>query len=274
MKTIAIFNRKGGVGKTTMCVNIAACLDRVYGKKVLVIDCDTQSNATSYLAGDQNIVYKSTLSTYFKKPEKTLEQLQYNHLINNYEIVLGDVRQITVHTKEYYIAADEDLDYTRIKSPEVMKQLLDKVDSYFDYCIIDCPPGNNTVCANALTASDYIVVPVMSGKDAINGYQMVVNIMNGLRENGFNERLSILGLILNNVDKRIAHDKYYQEMWDEEAKGKVFDTIIHNASVIKDAREFGKPIHYYQRTSNAAKEISALTQEIMDRLEADINGKV
>lgn len=266
MKTIAFCNRKGGTGKTSFCVNIAACLDRVYGKRVLVVDCDTQGNATSYLMGDQDKIPKTTLYTYFKTPEKTISHLQTNKLINQLTVVLGEKKKITINTNVDYIAAAPELDYLNIKETNVLKRLLDHVASRYDYCLLDCPPGVNEVSVNGLCAADSIVVPVVPGKDSINGYRMVADIVDGLRENGANDGLRILGVIINDVDSRTGHDRYYQSIW-KEAGAKAFSQCIHHASVIRDAREFGKPLHYFQRTSNAAKEYQLLTKEIMDRLE-------
>lgn len=269
MKTIAICNRKGGTGKTTITVNLAACLDRVYGKKVLVIDCDTQCNTTSYLRGDETSPPKTTLSDYFKHPAKTVSKMKTNEFINQVQFELGEVRKILINSNIYLIAGSKELDFISIRDDDCLKKLLEQVKDDYDYCIMDCPPGVNGVSVNGLCAADCIIVPLVPGPDSVHGYEMMSDMVDGLRENGRNDRLYILGIVLNNVGRQSGLDEYYSEIWDsgEGASSTMFNTHIHTAAVIKEAREFCRPLHYYKRACPAAKEYQELVCEIIERLE-------
>ena len=267
MKTIAFYIRKGGTGKTTLAVNVAACLSRVYNKKVLFIDCDTQCNATMYLLEDEKPP-KTSLYQYFRKPDKVLGGLKINGLIKQIKYTFGENRQSSIATNMYLIPGSPELDYMDIDDPHLLMRLTEHVGDSYDYCIIDCPPAENALCLNGLCAADGLVVPVEPGKDSIYGYQKVSENVDGLRDNGYNDNLYIVGVVLNRLDGRVGSDKAYREAWLDSGLGdSVFKTYIHSASVFKDSREFGRPVHYFARSSRSAREIQGLTEEIMERME-------
>lgn len=259
MVSIAIFTRKGGVGKTSTTINLAGCLDVVFGRKILVIDCDAQNNTTAYLTAAEET-----------EPEKTIMNLFDEK--KDYESILHKVR--------VYDRKDEHLIDTNITlvpgSPETdnietddvygIKKLLEAQKDNFDFCFMDCPPALTEMTLNALAAADYVIIPAQSGRDSVNGYSMVVNEIDRMKENGYNPNIKVLGALLNAVDTRRSIDNYYRdEVWGENSNV-IFKSTIRNSADVKNANEFGKPLHYYRPNCNVAIDYERLCLEIITKV--------
>ncbi len=255
MVKIVIYNRKGGVGKTVSCVNIAGCLAKTKGYKVLVIDTDAQANATSYLMlHDENTV-RYGLNDLFHDP-----QIDPNKIIHKAKI-LDKKNESFVDSNIYIVPASKELDELVTDDQFVIKRFLDSVEDKFDYCLIDCSPSVTEMTINALCAADYVMIPSLAGRDSVTGYGMVMDEIDAMKENGFNVPLKILGVFLNAVDKRRAIEDYYRSFWVGDKKRDVFVHSIRNSSEIVNAQEFCKPIHYYKNCP-VAKDYEELVQEM------------
>lgn len=259
MRKIAIYNRKGGVGKTVSCVNIAGCLDKVKGKKVLVIDTDAQANATSYLLQNDIDSIKFSLCDLFREPAIDPDNIIYRAR------VFDRKEENLIDTNIYVVPATNELDEISAESMFAIKDFLDMVEDKFDYCLIDCSPSITEMTINALCAADYLVIPSLAGRDSVTGYGMVIDEIDGMKTNGYNVNLKILGVFLNSVDKRRAIDDFYRSFWADMGKQKhksvAFVNTIRNASDVVNAQEYAKPIHYF-KSCNVAKDYEGLVQEL------------
>lgn len=255
MRKIAIYNRKGGVGKTVSCVNIAGCLDMEKKKRVLVIDTDAQANATSCLMLQDVDSIRYSLYDLFKDPEILPDKIIHRAR------VLDRKNEKLVDTKISIIPSTKELDELSTDNMFAIRDFLEKVEDRFDYCLLDCSPSVTEMTINALCAADYLIIPSRAGRDSVTGYGMVIDEIDGMKSNGFNVNLKILGVFLNAVDKRRAIEDYYRSFWVDKSAHNAFTHSIRNTSDIVNAQEFGKPIHYYKKCA-ALGDYEELVQEM------------
>lgn len=255
MRKIAIYNRKGGVGKTVSCINIAGCLDMIRNQRVLVIDTDAQANATSCLMLQDVDSIRYSLYDLFKEPGILPDKIIHRAR------VFDRKNESLVETKISIVPATKELDELSTDNMFVIKDFLEEVEDKFDYCLIDCSPSVTEMTINALCAADYLMIPSLAGRDSVTGYGMVIDEIDGMKSNGYNVNLKILGVFLNAVDKRRAIEDYYYSFWVNKSARNAFTHSIRNASDIVNAQEFGKPIHYYKRCP-ASSDYESLVQEM------------
>ena len=259
MKKIAIFNRKGGVGKSVSCVNLAGCLDIIHQKDVLVVDCDAQINTTTCLSISEELEptcsVKDIFSEQFKDYGNLLLPIKYQNKKKEMEL-----SRITL------VPASRDMETISTDNMYAIKDFLEPYESKYDYCLLDCPPSLTDMTINALCAADYLLIPTFAGRDSVNGYGMVVEEIDTMKANGFNVGIKILGTFLNSVDKRKALENYYVTLWKKEFHGNTFKSQIRESSDISNAYEFGKPIHYYKPKSQSALDYEELTKEIISKI--------
>ncbi len=263
MKKVVMFNRKGGVGKTVCAINWAGCLDIKYRKRVLVVDCDAQINTTTCLTlqeGDdaENI---NNISMLFKNSNYNVEDILHPiHLLDRRDKKLIDTN-ITL------APGSRELDNVDTSDMYTLRRFLEKCDDMFDYCILDCPPALTNMTINALCAADYAIIPVFAGRDSVSGYGMVIEEIDAMKQNGYNENLIVLGVLINALDRRRALEKYYKDLWkDTVGDGVIFNTAIRDSSDVPNAYEFGKPIHYYKPSSDVAGDYNNAVKEMIARI--------
>lgn len=260
MEKIAIYNRKGGVGKSTTCLNIAGCLDTKYRKRVLVVDCDPQANITTCLTLNSNDVetYHDIAELFSEKKEETEKYI--------YPVVLPDrSNRSLVETHICLLKGSKELDRVNTTNMYVLRDFLNMYDDKFDYCLIDCPPSLTDVTINVLCAADYLMIPCLSGRDGVNGYGMVVEEVNNMKDNGYNPNIRILGVFVNAIDKRYALDNYYATLWSDDFKANSFQSQVRRSSDVPNAYEFGKPVQYY-KNSKVCKDYEDLTKEMISKI--------
>jgi chromosome partitioning protein len=252
MKTIVFCNQKGGVGKTTSSVNIAAALASM-GHKVLIVDMDPQGNAGSGVGINKYHVEKSV----------------YHALIG--EVPLQDVIQKTEFENLYIVPSNRDLIGAEVElvnafSRETkLKSALNSVREDFDYCLIDCPPSLNLLTVNSLTASDGVIVPVQTEYYALEGMSELVHTIELIQGN-LNPELEIIGIVLTMYDSRNNLANQVSQEVRDYFKEKVFQTMIPRNVRLSESPSHGQPIQVYDEKSKGAVSYQELSKEIHERV--------
>lgn len=250
MKVISFLNIKGGVAKTTSCVNVAAQLGKE-GKKVLIIDMDPQSNATKYLN-----MYDSKI----KGSYEVLNGEDIGIQVTKYDGVYLVPANINLIMSEGEILADT----KRSRETRLKKWLSSKKDNQFDYILIDCPPSLGMLSINALVASNYVIVPLKIDKFALDGFEYLMSSIEGVREE-FNSNLNMLGILIT-MDKSTRINKEIKQELNDELGNMIFkQTIRDNIDVIKSTFE-STPVVYFNSRANAAKDYKSFVEELQCRL--------
>ena len=248
-KIIAFANQKGGVGKTTTCVNLSAYLAAM-GKKVLLVDMDPQGNATSGVGIDKAKDLKSIYNVVIG--EKTVEEVVKRTNIDNLDIIPSELS-----------LAGAEIELVSIISRESrLKKSLKTLNQDYDYIIIDCPPSLGLLTLNALTAADSVLVPIQCEYYALEGLGQLMNTIELVRKN-LNSDLRIEGVLMTMYDARTN----LSEQVIDEVKGYfselVFETIIPRNVRLSEAPSFGKPILDYSSSSKGAAAYRKLAEEVI-----------
>ena len=248
---LTLANQKGGVGKTTTAVNLAAFLGKKK-KKVLVLDLDPQGNATSGLGIDKG----------------ELETTIYDVLVNDEPIAdtiwESSADNVSICPTNINLAGAE-IELVNVMSREnVLKEALKPVKEDYDYIIIDCPPSLSILTINALTASDGIIIPIQGEYYALEGLTQLIDTINIVKKK-LNKNLSILGVVLTMFDRRTQLTRQVQEEVDNYFGDKVFNTVIPRNVRLAEAPSHGVAILDYDKSSKGAKAYEALASEVIKR---------
>jgi chromosome partitioning protein len=251
---IAVLNQKGGVGKTTTAINLAAYLAK-QGSKVLVVDADPQGNATSGLGIDKNSLDSTLCDVLISS--KTLANIVQKTETDNVFLAPTDAR---LASAELELANNDHRE-------NVLKDKLQKLNSY-DYVLIDCPPALGLLTINALTAADYVLIPVQAEYYALEGLSQLLQVMQYVRA-GSNPNLELLGVVLTMFDKRTSLAEQVHGEVKKHFGEKLFKTVIPRNIRLAEAPSFGKPISEHDKWSKGARAYKSLAKEVSTHVEAN-----
>ena len=253
-RIIAVANQKGGVGKTTTAVNLAACLAAV-GQRILLFDLDPQANATSGL-GLEKIEGASAYRPLLGEGA-LLEKIQPT-AFERLEIIPSEVDMC---------GADIELARTENHLKRLSMALAPVRESErFDLVLIDCPPALGILTLNAFAAAESLLVPLQCEYYSLEGISMISRILTQLRDTGVNPRLELLGVVMTMFDGRTNLSHQVVGEVRQHFGDLVFETVIPRTTRLAEAPSFGKPIIYYDKYSAGAAAYEVLTQELVKRL--------
>lgn len=250
-KIIAIANQKGGVGKTTTSINLAASLG-VLEKKVLLIDADPQANASSGLGIDVESVEIGSYQVL--EHSATPEEATVSCSAPNVSVIPAHIDLVAI---EIELVDKENREY-------MLKQALESVKDQYDYIIIDCAPSLGLLTLNALTAADSVVIPIQCEYFALEGLGKLLNTIKSVQKI-HNPNLDIEGLLLTMYDSRLRLSNQVVEEVQKHFNDMVFDTIIQRNIKLSEAPSFGESIINYDATSKGASNYLSLAEEIIKK---------
>lgn len=252
MITLAIANQKGGVGKTTTAVNLAAALARSY-KRVLLVDMDPQGNATTASGFEKNSLEASTLEvlmneTHLEQATRKSETGRYDILPANGELTSAEVELINELMRE-----------------QRLKHALMRVENDYDFAIIDCPPSLNMLTLNALVAADGVIIPVQTEFFALEGLSALVQTIKKVSKVA-NPRLHIEGIVMTMYDSRTTLTSDVGKQLAQYFGDRVYKTAIPRNVRLAEAPSHGLPIFDYDKDSKGSIAYMGLAAEVMRRL--------
>ena len=249
-KIVSFSNQKGGVGKTTSCVNIAAQIANKHNKKVLLVDLDPQGNATTGLGIQKSKLKKTIYDVIIGNApiEETIIKTKFKNLSiipSNIDLAGAEVELVQMNNRE-----------------KIVRNILKKVKDQYDYICIDCPPSLGLITVNALTACDSVLIPIQCEYFALEGLSQLMYTIKLVKKH-LNENIDVEGVVLtmkdnrSNLGQQVAQDitKYFGK--------KVYNTVIPRNVRLAEAPSFGEPIHIYDAKCVGAQAYKSLTEEFL-----------
>lgn len=247
---IIFFNQKGGVGKTTTCVNLGSCLAEM-GYRVLLIDFDAQANLTGAVSGDgrKSTIYQVVIG------QKDARDAVQQTIVKNLSLIAGSVDTAGLAIE----LVDED------NREFYLKHALSPLDEMFDYILLDCPPSLGLETMNALAWADSVIIPLQCEYMAMEGLNLLMRTITNVRRS-INPDLRIMGILFTMYSKRILLNQDVVEDVTGYFKDLVFETIIPRSSRLSEAPSHGLPINVYDKGNAGAKAYQMLAKEVVSRV--------
>ena len=251
-KIIAFANQKGGVGKTTSAVNIAASVG-ILGKSVLLIDLDPQGNTTSGVGINK----------------KNLKSTSYELLIDEIDaaqaIVETEFKNLSVIPSNISLAGAE-FDLYQLDNREYrLKKQLEAVKDIFDYFFIDCPPSLGMITVNALAAADAVIIPMQCEYYALEGLSQLMITIRKIKQL-YNPELEICGILITMFNGRLILTMQVISELKKYYSDKLFKTPVSRNVKLSEAPSFGKPVYYHDKSSKGAVEYLEVAKELIERI--------
>ena len=250
MKVFAVANQKGGVGKTSVAVNLSATLAH-YGQRVLLIDLDPQGNATTGSGIDKNRVEKTVygvlLGEYGATEARVRTESGFDVLPANRELAGAEVELINIERREFRL-----------------KEALRLLEHDYTFAVIDCPPALNMLTVNALTASNAVIIPMQCEYYALEGLSDLVGTLRKVKAN-LNPAIEIEALVRTMYDPRSSLTTQVSDEIKNHFGSKVFDTVIPRNIRIAEAPSYGKPVILHDPASKGALAHFAFARELLAR---------
>lgn len=254
-RMIAVANQKGGVGKTTTSINLSACLAEK-GKKVLLVDMDSQGNTTSGLGLEKNELEKTIY-------EVLREEISVEDAIVEIEDCFWNLFLIPSNRNlagaEIELITSENMQY-------ILKEKLAPIKDQYDYIILDCPPALGMLTVNAMTASDSVLVPIQCEFYALDGLSQLIYTINLIQEN-LNPSLEIEGVVFTMYDARTNLSLQVVENVKDNLNQNIYKTIIPRNVRLAEAPSHGLPINLYDKKSSGAEAYHLLADEVIENTE-------
>lgn len=247
MKIITIANHKGGVGKTTTAINLGVAISQQFNKRVLLIDLDAQANLTQSIGVLQH------------------EQTIYGALRGVHELPQIKITENIKLTPSELDLSGAEIELTQVIGREfILRDLLTPLKNLYDYVIIDPPPSLGLLTTNALTCSDYVIIPVQSEFLALTGLNKLTQVIELVKQK-LNPGLTVAGVLLTRFDSRKVLNKQVEQTLRKDYKGNVFKTVIRENIAIAEAPIRGKDVINYAPESNGATDYLSLAKEFLEQ---------
>ena len=251
-KIVSFSNQKGGVGKTTTCVNMAAYLTD-FGKKVLIVDIDPQGNATTGLGFSKSALKQSVYNVLIDDDEKASQDIVHTE-VPNLDLLPSNID---------LAGAEVELVY-KPRREKVLKNKLAEVKDKYDYIFIDCSPSLGLLTINALTAADAVIIPIQSEYYALEGLSQLMNSITLVKQH-LNPSLDVDGVVLTMYDNRSLISKQIAEEIKKFFTKRLFEIVVPRNIRLVEAASYGKPIMMHDPKCTGARAYRALTQEYLTR---------
>ncbi|MBR0164157.1 MAG: ParA family protein [Lachnospiraceae bacterium] len=250
-RCIAVANQKGGVGKTTVTINLAAALSSA-GKRILVIDADPQGNTTSGFGVDKNAQEHTVYELLLGEADadaviSRLEESGVDLIPANVDLAAAEIELIDVDGKEYRL-----------------KNAVEPVKDRYDFILIDCPPSLSMLTINAMTTADTVLVPIQCEYYALEGLSQLVKTVDLVRER-LNPALEMEGVVFTMYDARTRLSAQVVDNVRDHIREHVFKTIIPRNIRLAEAPSYGRPINLYEPKSAGTEAFRLLAEEVMER---------
>jgi len=258
-KIIALANQKGGVGKTTTAINLAASL-AVLEYKVLIVDADPQANATSGLGFDlkeiENSIYECIVDGIDPKTAVLQSEIEHLHVLPSHiDLVGAEIEMLNLPNRE-----------------KVLGNVLDQVKDDYDFLLIDCSPSLGLITVNSLTAADSVIIPVQCEYFALEGLGKLLDTIK-IIQSRLNPELEIEGFLLTMYDSRLNLSNQVVEEVQKHFQDMVFETLVSRNIKLSEAPSYGKAVVMYDATSKGAVNYLNLARELLKKNSLNPKGK-